>query len=55
VSKLGQFGDIVVYFSEGFDTVSEEIRVKVGQFADVAFSFFRKAEAIASSKFVIVC
>jgi len=55
VSKLGQFGDIVVYFSEGFDTVYEEIRVNVGQFADVAFSFFRKAEAIASSKFVIVC
>ncbi len=54
VSKLGQFGGIVVYFSEGFDTSYEEIRVNVGRFADVAFSFFRKAEAIASSKFVIL-
>lgn len=53
VSELGQFRDIVIYCSEGFDTSYEEIRANVNQFAEVAFPFFRKAEAIVSSKFLL--
>lgn len=53
LSKVSEIKDLVVYFGQGVDTSYEDIQVKVEQFTEVAFAFFRKAEDIASSRFTI--